>query len=114
MTHEDVDMLAGDFTGASWRRKTGPDQQFDRTLGEALKNARLPVPPGPHHCGRRPRGIPSEWTRVWVCQAANSQSEWLTRKHGAFEINQQDLGLSPKDQTSHHKTWIHTSHVSTP
>ena len=33
MIHEDVDMVAGDFTGESWRRKTRP-----------LKNARLCVP----------------------------------------------------------------------
>ena len=39
-------MVAGDFNGARWRRRSGPDQQFDRTLVEAFKNGKLPVPPG--------------------------------------------------------------------
>ena len=44
---EDVDMVAGDFNGASWRYTSGPYQQFDGALEEAFKNARLLVPPGP-------------------------------------------------------------------
>ena len=43
---EDVDLVASDFSGASWRRKSGPDQQFDSTLESALKIARLLVQPG--------------------------------------------------------------------
>ena len=34
---EGVDMVAGDFDGASWRRRPGPDQQHDSTLEEAFK-----------------------------------------------------------------------------
>ena len=47
MIEEDIDLVAGDFDGASWRRKMGRQQQYDSTLAEALKNARLPVPPDP-------------------------------------------------------------------
>ena len=36
--------MSSDFKGA--RRKTGPDHQYDSTLEEALKNARLAVLPG--------------------------------------------------------------------
>ena len=43
----EVDMVAGDFNGASWRRKPGPQQQLDSTLEEKIENAKLPVPPRP-------------------------------------------------------------------
>ena len=46
ITQEDVDMVAGDFNGATWRRKSGPEQQYDRTPEEASTNAKLLVPPG--------------------------------------------------------------------
>ena len=48
MVQDDVGMVAGDFNGASWRRKSGPDQQFDfdSPLKEAFKNTKLLVPPG--------------------------------------------------------------------
>ena len=56
-------MVACYSNGASWRRRSGPDQPFDSTLAEALKNAKLPVPPRTHtEVGAR-RGS-SEWTDV--------------------------------------------------
>ena len=36
----------------------------------------------------------------------------MIRKHGAFEINREVLGLRPKDQTCHHEVWVHLSHVN--
>ena len=75
--NHDIDMVAGDFNGASWRHRSGPDQQFDSTLEETFKNA-------------------NRWTDVCgFVKPARSQSEWIIRKHGAFEINQRDLGLEP-------------------
>ena len=44
MLQEDVDMVAGDFNGASWWRRSGSDQQIDSTHEEAFKNGKLPVP----------------------------------------------------------------------
>ena len=41
-----------------------------------------------------------------------SQSEWLIRNHGAFEINREELRLRPKDQTCHHEVWVHVRHVN--
>ena len=38
----DVDMVAGDFNGASWRHKTGSEQQVDSTLEEAFKKKKTP------------------------------------------------------------------------
>ena len=44
MIEEDVDLVAGDFNGAGWRRKVGAQQQNDSALEESLRNARLPLP----------------------------------------------------------------------
>ena len=60
LLHEEMDMVAGDFNGASWRRVSGPEQQFDSTLGEAFKNAQLPVPNRLTPLWGA-GGIPSEW-----------------------------------------------------
>ena len=38
----DVDMVAGDFKGASWRPESGPDQQFDRTFGGNVPKRKAP------------------------------------------------------------------------
>ena len=50
MTQEEVHIVAYDFNGASWWRRSGPEEQFDRTLEEAFKNTMLPVP-GSTLCG---------------------------------------------------------------
>ena len=63
--------------------------QYDSTLEEAFKNARVSVCPGSAFVGHG--GIPSDWTDV-----------------GGF------VSLSPEDQTSHCGMWIHVSHVSEP
>ena len=56
----------------------------------------------PHRCGMDRRFF-------FFCQTSNSQEEWLILKHGAFEIDRKELGMSSKDQTSHNETWIHAS-----
>ena len=43
---DDTDLVAGDFSGASWRRNVGAGQQYGSTLEVATENTRLPVPPG--------------------------------------------------------------------
>ena len=107
-------VVAGDLKGASWRRRSGSDQQFDGTFEEAFKNAKLPVPLGSTPLWV-PGGIPSEWTDVCgFVKPPRSQSGWLIRNTGAFEINLQELGLSSKDQTCHHEVWRWISHGSTP
>ena len=109
---EDADMVVGGLNCASWRRKSGSAQQMDNTLGEALKNGTLSVPDSSPLWGLG--GIPSESTDVCCGLSSHpSLSEWLIRKHGAFEIDRQESGTSTKDQTSHDETWIHLSHAST-
>ena len=109
---EDVDMVAADFNGASQRRKSGLEQQYDSTLDEAFNNARLPVPP-PHRCGALVEYQVNGPMCADLSSHQKSQTKWLIRKHGAFEIDGEELRLSSEDQTSHHETWIHLSRVGT-
>ena len=44
---EHVDMVAGDFNGAAWRRQSGSDPRPISIIVEAFANTDLPVPPGP-------------------------------------------------------------------
>ena len=45
------------------------------------------MPPGPTPFCAVPEGVPSEWTDVCgFVKPPRSQSEWLVRKHGVFEI----------------------------
>ena len=88
---ENVDMVPGDVNGANWRRKPGPQQQLDSTIQETFKYAKLPVAAPLCSFVKPPK----------------SQSEWIIRKHGAFGINREELGLRPKDQPCHHEVWVH-------
>ena len=53
IVQDDVGMVAGDFNGVSWRRKSGPDQQFDSPLEEAFKDAKAPSATRLHFVGIR-------------------------------------------------------------
>ena len=44
MWHEKVDIVSGDYNGASWRCKSRQQQQSTAKLEATLKNANLPVP----------------------------------------------------------------------
>ena len=60
---ENVDLAAGDFNGASWRRKPGPQRQLDGTIEDMFQNAKLPSPPSPSPLWE-PGGVPAEWSVV--------------------------------------------------
>ena len=47
MQQEQVDMVAGDLNGASWRRKCGEDQRRASTIEEVFANTDLLIPDGP-------------------------------------------------------------------
>ena len=46
MDQEQVDMVAGDFNVAAWRRRSGDEQRRDSTIEEAFANTNLPIPHG--------------------------------------------------------------------
>ena len=47
MLEELVDLVAGDFNGAAWRRPCGNERKLTSTIEEAFADTNLPVPPGP-------------------------------------------------------------------
>ena len=105
-------MVAGDFSGAAWRKKSGDDQQRDSKIEEAFANTNLPIPHGPTPLWG-PGGVPREWADVCgFIKPPNSDGEWQIRGHGAFEINRDVLGIRPTDQSCHHEVWIHFSHAN--
>ena len=54
MLDEKVDMVAGDFSGAAWRRDNSNSISIS-IIEEAFADCALPMPPGPHYCGDRGR-----------------------------------------------------------
>ena len=48
MLDEKVDLVAGDFNGAAWRRD---NRNNVSTIDEAFADCALPMPPAPHQCG---------------------------------------------------------------
>ena len=65
---QEVDMVARDFSGARWRRKPGPAQQFDSILEVAFKKTPgSPCHPAPHQGSW---WYPKRMDRcMWICQA---------------------------------------------
>ena len=93
MSLEQVDMVAGDFFGAPWRRRSGNEQRRDSTVVKAFANTNLPIPPGPTPLWG-PRGVPGEWADVCgFIKPPGSETEWHLRMHGAFEIPHETLGI---------------------
>ena len=61
----------------------------------------------------RPGGEPGEWADVCgFLKPPRSEPEWQVRMHGAFTIPCGTLALNEKDQSCHHKVWVHLSHVN--
>ena len=107
LCHEQVDMVAGDFYGAAWRKKSGDNQQRDSTTEKAFANTSLPIPHGSSPLWG-PGNVPGE--RADVCgftEPPNTDNEWQVRGHGTLEINCDVLGTRPTDQSCHHEVWIH-------
>ena len=79
---DDTDLVAGDFSGASWRRNVGAGQQYGSTLQVATENTRLPVPPRHPHCGgalEACRMTYAELTNPAIFQQVASRQAWFVR-----------------------------------
>ena len=63
MHQQQVDLVAGDFNGAAWRRQSGSDSRSISSIEEAFVNTSLPLPPGPTPLWG-PGGVPGEWSDV--------------------------------------------------
>ena len=65
MLQEHVDMVAGDFNSAAWRRPCGSDRQPTSIIEESSADTNLHVPLGPTPLWRS-GGVPGEWADVCV------------------------------------------------
>ena len=112
MLQEHVEMVAGDFNGASWRRPCGSDRHFISIVEEAVANTNLPMPPGPTPLWGR-GSVLGEWADVCgFLKPLCSEPERQVQMHGAFTTSFGTLGLREKDQSCHHKVWMHLSHAN--
>ena len=106
-----VNLVAGDFNGAGWRKKSGVDQPRDSTIQKAFANTNLPTPRGPKPLWR-PGGVPGERADVCgVIKPLSTENEWRTRGHGTCEINREVLSVRPTDGSCHHEVLVHLSLV---
>ena len=112
MHQQQVDLVAGDFHGAAWRRQSGSDSRITSSVQEAFVGANLPLPPGPTPLWG-PGGVPGEWSDVCgFLKPPGSEDDWQIRSPVAFTIPYSTLGLKEKDQSCHHEAWIHLLHVN--
>ena len=107
MLEEYVDVFAGDFNAAAWRRATSATSPC--LIEEAF--ADLPMPPG-----RTPLWGPGPVRATWsvVCgflKPPYSNERWRVRQHGAFPIPHEALGIRQTDQSCHHEIWLHLDFV---
>ena len=112
MLQEHVEMVAGDFNGASWRRPCGSDRHFISIVREAVANTNLPMPPGPTPLWG-PGSVLGEWADVCgFLKPLCSEPERHVQMHGPFTTSYGTLGLREKDQSCHHEVWMHVSHAN--
>ena len=109
---QQVNLVAGDFNGASWRRQSGSHSRSLSSIEEALVNMNLPLSPGSTPLGR-PGGVPGKWSDLCgFSKPPGSENEWQVSLHGVFTIPYGMLGLRETDQSCHQKVWIHFLHVN--
>ena len=107
MLEEHVDLVAGDVNGAAWRQSNGNNRQLTSIIEESFADTLFPIPPAPHRCGAQGQCQVNGQTFVGFVKLPDSRDKWKVRKHGAFTILRETLGLRPKDQSCHHEVWLH-------
>ena len=112
MQQEQVDMVAGDFIGAAWRRMRGEDQQCVSTIEEASCKHQ-PATTGRPCTLVGSGGVQDEWSDVCgFIKPPGSETEWQIRMHRAFRSIARILATKPTDQSCHHDVWIHLLRVN--
>ena len=109
MLEEHVDLVAGDFKGAAWRRHCSNGNLS--ILEEAFADSDLPMPPGPTPLWCR-GAVPGDWADVCgFLKLPDSYGRWKGRQHATFSIPHDALVLRPKDQICLHDVWLHLAFV---
>ena len=108
MLDEKVDLVAGDFNGAPWRRDNSNSISI---IEEAFADCALPMPPGATPTWG-PGAVPGKWADVCgFLKPPDSDGQWKVRQHGALSIPQEAPGIRPTDQSCHHEVWLHLDFV---
>ena len=82
MLDEKVDLVAGDFNGAAWRRATSAN--ILSIIEEAFVDCDLLLPPGSTPLWV-PGAVPGTWSDVCgFIKPPDSNERWRVRQHGAF------------------------------
>ena len=109
MLDEHVDVVAGVFKGAAWRRQTSNGNL--NFIEEASADSDLPMSPG-HPLLWGPGAVPGTWSDVCrFHKPLDSNERWEVRQHGSFFIFHEALGLRSKDHSCHHEVWLHLDFV---
>ena len=83
MLDEKVDLVAGDFNGAAWRRDNSNNISI---IEEAFADCALPMPPCPTPLWG-PGAVLGKWADVCgFLQPPDSDGQWKVRHYGAFSI----------------------------
>ena len=108
MLDEHVDLVAGDFNEAAWRRQCGNGRiSF---IEEAFADSYLLMPPGPTPLWS-PGAVPGTWSDVCgFLKLPDSDECWKVRHHGAFSIPYEALHFRSKG-ASCHEVWLHVDFV---
>ena len=109
MLDEKVDLVAGDFNGAAWRRTIWASKLS--IIGEAVADCDLPLPLGPTQLWG-PGAVRGTWSDVCgFIKPPDSSERWRVRQHGAFPVRHEALGIGQTDQGCHHEVWLHLDFV---
>ena len=101
MLEEHVDVVAGDFNGAAWRRDNSKTISI---MEEAFADRALPMSPSPHHCGVYGR------FRVRGQTCVDLSSPWIQMNGGEYGNTapfQFTMQLLAADRSEHHEVWLH-------
>ena len=109
MLDEKVDLVAGDFNVAAWRRTTSASTLS--IIEKAFADCDLPWPPGPTPLWG-PGAVPGTWSDVCgFIEPPDSNERWKVRQHDAFSFLHEALGIRQTDQSCHHEVWLHLDFV---
>ena len=108
MVRQQIDVVAGDFNGTTWRCS---DRDNISTIDEAFADCALPTPLGPTPSWG-PGSIPNNSGDLCgFLKPPVSDRYWKVRMHGAFSIPRKTLSLRPTDRSCRHETWLHLDFV---
>ena len=107
MLDDEVDLVAGNFNGAAWRRV---DSNNTSIIEEALADCALPRPPGPTLLWR-PGAIPGKWADVCGFDTPPDSDRTMESSSARRILHFSMKLLVPTDQSCHHEAWLHLDSV---